>query len=467
MKIDGFETVISIRDFKLNIKVNDHSICTFSAVINDDDVHKYTDMAKTRFSTQIFTEQNVQLMTGFVNKLTVKKTYLCTTIFVSIISKSYIAQENQTDRIFQCPDKTALSVAEYFKSMYNLSFQLSDGLNLRVEDVTAQKNTDDFTFLRTFVSQYKCSLWVENDFLIVGNISNSISIDIKTDNTLEKVLDYEIKYEKNNETLFFKTQKYIKNGSSISFNQKSYTICEVEITEEGIYAYYSYTAVEKLYADTDDKYTINTMLGRARVTSSKDNENMGRIEAEFIDLEDINKADAKYKIKYLSPYVGSENGGFIMLPDEGDIVEVYVFDNIPVAIGSERKEAITEGYTNTEVKSICIKNDKAILFDEEKIKALNGENVSITLEKASAEIKQEKNSIVLKDNALNIESDKKGITIDSSGIKADAEKSSLTLSTDVTLAGKSKLVLDSNATLTGSSIVLNGGKISMEQGLSS
>lgn len=451
MKITGFDKVIEMYDLKINIAMNEHSTCRFSAIIDEVDIAKYIEMAKSEKSVEISTESGLLLMKGIVQNIQIKKTYINTVIFVSIISNSITAERTFNKRIFQDTRKKVKDIIAKYN--YNISIQKGEKLEENIEDIVVQDNENDFSFLKSLCAKYECGLWIESDGIVIGHINNKDSKDING-----KIIDYNAIYTKDVDTYKLKCQEYIKNGSTINYDGKNLIITEVEITESFKEAYYLYTAVNKIdfSAYTNTQSSID--LGRGKVIKNTDKENKGRIQVEFLDYENIcDNTENSYIMPYLTPFEGKDNCGFMMMPDIGDIVMVYVYNEKPVAIGTLREKEVNDSIKNIEHKTICIGKDRFIRFDDKDIYIQNTEESSLTISNKSINIKtkngeisisQDKNCILLNKDSIKADSDNnitnaKKIAVKSSGnVEINASKSlNLSGATGASINGKTKVII--------------------------
>ena len=321
MKITGFENVLTMYDLKISIAMNRHSVCSFSAIINENEILKFVDMAKNERKVEVVTEANLILMKGIVHSVKVKKSYIKTIIFVSIISNSIKAEKNVNKRVYQDTTKKVKDIISKYD--YNISFQRGERLDEVIENIIVQDSENDFSFLKNIAARYECGLWIEDDGFVIGLINNTVTLKNDLNNSRESIISYDVEYTTNCTIYKLETQKYIKNGSTINFEGEKLIVIEVEITEFFDEPYYLYTAVSKIDFSAYINNNTAFALGRGEVVKNIDKENRGRLQVKFLDYENIEgNVENNYMIPYLTTFEGKDQCGFRMIPDGGDVVMI-------------------------------------------------------------------------------------------------------------------------------------------------
>ncbi|MDO5150473.1 MAG: hypothetical protein Q4D76_13930, partial [Oscillospiraceae bacterium] len=261
MKIQGFEDVIKIKSFQIVSKINEHSLCNFCAVIDENKIGFYVNLAMNRTESEVKSEDNILLLKGLVNEINVIYSESETNIEVTIISSSILAEENIPEkiRVFQNTSKTAKDIIDYINNHGTYKFELkkADKLNNKIPHIVVQDNISDFEFVKNICADYNYGLIpdVSNNKIVIGESTGNLSVSIDEDYS-EKIISIEGIYSRDNSSVKFRSMKKIDPGTVVCINSsgknfsaflnlKKYIITEVTVTEEYESVYFDYHAVER------------------------------------------------------------------------------------------------------------------------------------------------------------------------------------------------------------------------------
>lgn len=511
MKIDGFEKVIDIYDISIEMKVGQHSVCTFYADIKEEDIINYIKMPENHFQTRIVARKSgIELMKGFVQKVSVINNFSGASVFVSVISDSYRCSEKVNKKIFQNKTKSCKKIIEHYKD-YNISFQNADEADETIENIIFQNDISDFDFIKYVASLCGCGVWVDNSSLIIGKSLNcNCTQNVKSDVFSEKIIKAETEYLDDNIHLTFETMNYIKNGSIVSFENmgklgylgsKTFVIYEVYMYKQEDDVYYRYKAMEKLKFNS--AYNPSFAVSRGKVVRNDDPENQGNICVNFLDYDDVDfDKNNSVWIKYTSPYTGNQKAGIVMIPDEDDIVHTHIYPDYYISYGSIRENVIPEKCSDIKNKSIMIGEKRLIQFNDSDIVIENSEKnrTVINEEKININIKDktdviiedkkitikigEKTSTIIEDNKLSVKTGEKttiesdnnkisiiqnesGIVLEKEGITSEKKgKSQITLNDNIEIKSEAEISVfskkESELKTTSGYVDVNGSNITLK-----
>ncbi len=113
------------------------------------------------------------------------------------------------------------------------------------------------------------------------------------------------------------------------------------------------------------KEAVFPITTQAEVTDNNDPDGKGRIRMKFTQYE--NNDNEKMWIPCLTPFVGKDRGGFVMIPDVGDSVVVHIVGGQPYVVGSLRKEKLPDNCSDVTVKSIAV-DSTIVAMDSKQIR---------------------------------------------------------------------------------------------------
>ena len=253
--------------------------------------------------------------------------------------------------------------------------------------------------------------------------------------------------------------EHLPNGSILKTEQNEYVVCETYVHEkydEPHFRYIGYTVPEFENGEYNPEYLLTT----AKVTDNKDPDNLGRIQVEFVDFSDNDSE--KTWISLTTPYIGSNNGGCVYVPDVNDIVFICITFGKAYALNSIRVNVLPKNCRDVQKKHFAI-NSTIITIDEDEILAKQGDKSSCIINGDSIIVEHDKSKILLDDNSVTNQMDKSTLVLKSNQIKSEIGKSSIELTSNEIKSenGRGKLsVKNGNLALTGgkSSLTLENGK---------
>ncbi|MCR4890098.1 MAG: phage baseplate assembly protein V [Ruminococcus sp.] len=465
MNISGFEKACRISHFELESTVNGHTYACFDAVLQPENVSDVTAMVNDRRKTVIKLSDNTVVMTGCLYSAEGDITDTCAYLHIRAVSGSIWLEESfpEKRRVFQDTKKNAKKIIEHLNSANKhskCSVEVSSGLSQMQKEITdvivQDKTVNDHEFAVHICALHDCALISKYDDDIVravrlGEERISLSLDSEKRNCISEL---KAVFEKGQTTVQFASLSKISPGASVRFEDvpacyagKSFVVMKVRAVLQGEYLKYEYTAVENADLSGYILPQPECFVEKATVSERSDDKKMGRLQVGFDSCEDIGES-SRYWASYLTPYVGSSNNGVFMIPDVGDRVCVMISHGDCVCIGSERRSAIQDDYSDLNALYAVYGKDRYMKISDEGIIVSCGEKSSvkvmaeqivseqdkrsITLDKDSITVKNEdstaltlkKDSIVLKQGDRKETLDKKAIFLENSGTSLTLESGS-------------------------------------------
>lgn len=472
MKIKGFDDVCYIDEFKLKKERASHSICHFTASVKDETADKYLAMAGKTVTIRL--DNDKPIFSGIVQEISIERTYASTFLDVSLISLSSLIDQEDKIRIFQDPDKKyadMLSAARL--ALKKCELRLAGRLKTaKYENVVVQNQETDFNFIRRLADYSGTNFWV-ND---ISDDKCILCIDDTNGN------DKEITLERNNiiaskkkrvcqgrrqwYSQWIRVKEYMELGRIIKIGKDmtKYLITAVVVkkvheVDEFYYEIEEIKKTDRVRSFKDDaNFLEKTVKFKARVTSVKDPENMGRIQVEFIDkfVEDMDKsANKRMWFDYRSPYCGKQ-GGIVFIPDVGDVVEV-VFSNEECFVTSTlRQEKLLEECRKVEDKYIGNNMKQRIFWKEKSLELFSFDN-KIIMDENHIELNVDKNKIVIDKEKILLQTPENQILLNREGILTKAGKDIDFQAKDIKMKGSNKIHAEA-----GSDVEISGKKIKVK-----
>ncbi|MDE5835332.1 MAG: phage baseplate assembly protein V, partial [Ruminococcus sp.] len=309
-------------------------------------------------------------MDGIVSAVSVDYGITSTKAEITITSQSLLLQEKGEERIFQNPEKT---YADILKNFENVEIGKCEHINDKVKEIIYQHNTDDFSFLLYLAHKCGTGLWITEDGQVsFGMINNTKSISDSEKIYKKAVLEKTVTAQKNGRQINILTMEHIPNGSVLKNEQSEYIICETYVHEKCDETYFRYIGFTNPVFE-EELYKPESIITTAKVTDNKDPENLGRIQVDFVEFSD--KDSEKIWIDYTTPFVGSDNGGCVFIPDIDNKIIVCISGGKAYALNSLRVNALPDNCRDVTKKYFAVR-DSVITVDDKEISAKQSDKTS-------------------------------------------------------------------------------------------
>lgn len=450
MKFEKIPEFLSYRDFAIEAQADRHTVCRVSFIIETEKANDFINLAEQRQHTDIISNNGNKIMSGLVSEVTITYGVSVSVAETVILSKSSEYQRKGQERIFQNPNQTYAELLNAFPFVLKGK---CEHLNDTINSVIFQHHMDDFTFLSYLAELCHEQLWITEDGEVTfGKIGNEFTFSDRENDRQSAILDKQITATPNSRTIQIHTLQQLPNGTIVHYQQNHYTVCRVNITEQYDETYFQYTICTNPI--TEQGFQISPLVTKARVSNQNDPEKLGRIQVEFLELED--NAAEKTWIPYLTPFVGKHKNGIIMIPDVGDEVIVIISEGVPYAVNSIRNDTLPDHYHDISKKYFAV-NDSIITFSDSEI-VLSREQSILKMDNSSISLSAEKSSVKLTDDSIDAESGNSKLTMKNDQLNADNGNGHLHIkngSTKIT-GGSSEVSLDNGTTkVSGSHIDLS------------
>ena len=472
MKIKGFDDVCYIDEFKLKKERASHSICHFTASVKDETADKYLAMAGKTVTIRL--DNDKPIFSGIVQEISIERTYASTFLDVSLISLSSLIDQEDKIRIFQDPDKKYVDMLSAARlALKKCELRLAGRLKTaKYENVVVQNQETDFNFIRRLADYSGTNFWV-NDIsddkcilCIDDTNGNNKEITLERNNIIASKKKRVCQGRRQWYSQWIRVKKYIELGRIVKIGKDmtkylitSVIVKKVHEADEFFYEIEEIKKTDKVRNFKDDaNFLEKTVKFKARVTSVKDPDNMGRIQVEFIDkfVEDMDKsADKRMWFDYRSPYCGKQ-GGIVFIPDVGDTVEV-VFSNEKCFVNSTlRQEKLLEECRKVEDKYIGNNTKQRIFWKEKSLELFSFEN-KIIMDENHIEFNVDKNKIIIDKDKILLQTPENQILLNREGILTKAGKDIDFQAKDIKMKGSNKIHAEA-----GSDVEISGKKIKVK-----
>lgn len=425
---------------------------TLITLIPDDmrSIEDFFKFAKISEKVEISLDNSL-IMCGTVSNISGCIKYTGAAVTLEVMSDSAEADINKASRIFQSTQKSIQTVFDKLSNdKYRFVFR-GDASSKTIEEVIIQNNETDFEFVSRIAKEYGCKVFVCADERGVCEIIVSESLSKTKQLDTEKVLMFNAEISKHRDILDIEYPEYMELGTTTALNGEDYVVvCSRAIRKDDNTRFFYKLERIKSKLDANIFPTELVSVGKARVTDNKDPKNFGRIQVEFLEMEDA-LGDSKIWIKYINTFT-ADSGGIIMIPDVNEYVEVLYQNNECFAYGCVREKELAEKVKSPDAKSIllfdrilCNKKDavtyeageffgelrdKEVYFKNDNCSIkMNSDNLTVKNKNSTIQIEGKKVLISINKNNC-IEVSDKEILVKASGskFKLDSSKAELKVS---------------------------------------
>lgn len=450
--INGFEKE-NIINFEITKKVNSNSECSFEFIISDV-YEKYLGMVNKDL---IINNEDDYLFYGYIDKVSAEPNSSKRGIFIKIHAFSYskLIDITPKQRIFQNSEKDFNEIINIIKS--KTKSEINSFVDEKIPYPVLQNNETDFCFILRLAKTYGSQLFVDDidinqkygKFKICKysddstfNLDERINSKREIFDKSKFIINSEDKKKKINKLELVLNNQYIDLGRVVKYeNNKKYVAeIKIELDKYNLYKYhYVLYDLESLY-EFDRVAETKPVSLKAIVTDNNDNENKGRIKVKFdCDFEDA-EPEKQMWINWQTPYM-AEKGGFIFVPEKGDVVEVIYNNDEFVATQIIARKSLDDKFKNVKDKYIANIFGRIIIFKEKELELISGENKIVMGDDSILLQVNNKAKIVIKENKIELQAGKTNMTlgddvrVESSNIKANGSSIELNGSSSITLKG--------------------------------
>lgn len=414
-------------------------------VVPDDikDINSLLSFAKIGEIVEVSLDDSL-IMYGTIYNVSGSIKYTGAAVQLEVVSDSIESDTTKASRIFQSPQKTMQCI---FDKLNNKKYKFSFNGNKSsesVDEVLIQNNETDFEFVSRIASEYGLKVFDCSDERGVCNIiiAESLSKMIRLEE--KNIISFLGEYNKHHEVFEIQYSEYIELGTKVNLNGNDYIVVQVRaIRKDDINSFFYRIEQIKSIWNSNSHPTNLISIGKAKVTDNKDPESLGRIQVDFLDVEDVLN-DSKAWIKYINLYTAI-NGGTIMIPDIGEYVEVIYQNNECFAYGCVREQKIHEKVDNPGEKSIYL-FDKLLTFRKDSI-IFETEKYSAELNNTETYFQNDNCSIHMYPDHITLENKKSTVQIDTEKVHVCVNNNSCIDVTDkdiILQISNSKFKIDSH-----------------------
>ena len=395
---------------------------TLITVIPDDmrNIDSMLSFAKIGENVEVSLDDSL-IMCGTVYDISGAIKYTGAAVRLEVVSDSSEADTTKASRIYQSTKKNIQTIFDKLSNdRYKITFK-GDTSSKLIEDIVIQNNETDFEFVSRIAAYFDLKVFVCSDERGICNIivSDALSNMIRLDE--KKILAFSAEFDQYHEILDIEYSDYIELGTQVTLNGNNYVVVRVRAIRKDDNDRFFYRMENQKIAQNTNSHSTNLIsVGKAKVTDNRDPENLGRIQVDFLDVEDILN-DTKAWIKYINLFTAN-SGGIIMIPDIDEYVEVLCQNNECFAYGCVREQKISDKVNDPEDKSVLLfdrmlsNTKEALLFETEKYSAkLNDNEAYFKNDNCCIRIKPDKFILENKSSVIQVGTDKLHIAVNDSG----------------------------------------------------
>lgn len=441
MTVYGLEKEGRIQDIEIEKHVNQHSVCRVSLLLNEE---RQLFGLQDLIGREMVVEDDVRIfMRGTVESVSGRTAYSKTTALVTLISFSSQSDKESCSRIFQDTEKT-----------YGDVFHVLEGAHMRVQVVNGdfarlkepktlvQYGETDFAFAVRTAGEKGYGVFVNDTdttcMLNIGRWIGETGRIVKSRDILSLSWDL----NRHEESLKIRLRTYYEPGSLLNVEGRDYVAVSLKILFHNGESDYDYVLVrESVFGKADQGERRTFPLGLAKVAANEDPENLGRIQAEFLDFQDSLPANKTW-ITYL-PLLTEGQGGQVFIPDPGEMVHIFAEDGNCYADGCVRRTAMAEAFQDVKERSFGVRNQSLAFTDR-----------GIQVKSFGYEFVVEENGFHAAGQGVKIDAGKESLYIECGDVRLrlDVQKAGLEAASDIRVRGKR---IDAQS----QEIYLAGGKI--------
>lgn len=442
MQIKNFAQIEFLAEFELTKRVGEHSRLIFSAAVSENVAENA--FAYVGKNISVATDDGIPIFFGRVETLELENSFGASRLKVSCVSLSILDDETPKSRIFHNPVQKISDVLNTKRLDLKNRLKISDGNASKVyPHVILQNQETNFQFIKRLAKTFGLRLW-----LVDTMQPSSFLVDSCVHNNPRKITSSQIislrRINDGRQKFFLKTKVNLPLGQVVNLEGFAAQLVTTAVTitlEHGVFN--CFCELEDLNVPTpkfaDAPILSKTVKLHATVKNIKDPENCGRIQVTFDDkfLEDMDKSHPLL-IPWRTPYTG-QNGGFVFLPDPGDVVEVFFTNEDVFCCSALRENPLDAEFQNVDEKFIANNSRQRILFREKSLELRSAEN-SAVLNEQGITLTVGKNSVVMNEQGITVTVDKNSVNVSGNGVTVNGNSVNINGNTaNVTTDGTLKL----------------------------
>ncbi|MFI3211155.1 MAG: phage baseplate assembly protein V [Peptostreptococcaceae bacterium] len=462
MKIQGISELSAITEFSVIKEFNSHSVCKFSVSLNSCDF----EFLDSKIGNEIkvsYEESNI--FSGLINEIKTKNTSSRVMIEVELISTSIITDKDIHTRIFQNPYK------RYQNIIHTLDFNNlevdTQVFNISEKNIITQIDKSNFEFLKDLSNRFNLPIWVLDNNIIMKKSINEKIHKINED-LITSTMHYSSEDYNNIEIV---SKELIEIGTKVSYENKEYIITSSNYEYKFGHMLYTYILNSKIdFKYRVDKHDLKEVLKVVEgvVDDNKDPEKLGRLKIsfekdKFIEIDSTDKEDrvwCHFRSQY-SMFKGQ--AGISFIPEIGDLVEVYIYEDELVIGNVIRKTIIDDSIDESNEKFIRDKYNNYIRLNENGINIYNN-NSKLSVENDFVEFKHNNTTGKLNDEFIELKIGDSTLRLENNSIKLKVNNSELKLTNNEAIIKAIKIELngDSSINLKSKNIDINAIKVKVK-----
>ena len=418
--VEPFE-LINFTKWECDKTINEHGTLKITGLVSEENRVKYIEMGmqETWVSAKAIDEQGkeITLFQGIVTDLVVDSRHEYHTMSIEVKTGTYLLAQTNHTRTFQEDTTTYQEVIETCLNQAGGRFIMREKETETTKQFTVQYKESDWSFIKRLA--HRLGIVVLPEFKTEGKklylgLNRSIQgTEITTDDySVSKGLNDKnslINYEHG--IYYIKTRAIYELGQPVIFQERKLFITTIKSYLEGSELIHEYTLshLKPAYEMPTRNEKIRGVSMKSKVTS------VNRAKVQISIHEDENSKSSGFRwFDYATVYSSPDGTGFYAMPEIKDEVRVLFpnADESGAYVVSNVHLETSGGRTNPNHKSFKNKQNKEILFTEDKLLLTNNAGLLVELNDASGiTMNSNRNIIIEADGTLLINSENAGITI--------------------------------------------------------
>ncbi len=393
--------IVSLVEFNLIKRVNHHTSLEFKAIINDKERESYLSKVDSKLEVSYDSDS---IFAGYIYEVAISFLKHSTLLNVKAFSYSKKSDIQKHSKVFQDTKQKIKDIIAKLE-MDNVVCEILDS-SLKdkiLKEPIVQYRETDFQFIQRL-------LFDEGVVLVVDDISNSsqklfLGKREYLEHKLKKNQEYTVTKSSEQESIKLDI-KYPQNysvGDYIKSNSDKYWIISSISTLKNQILH---THVEAIKEDilTYPRSSIYPVTLRAKIVNNSDDEKKGRVQVEFVDIDDIFSQN-RHWFSIDTPLTATGRG-FFFIPSKGDMILVTFHNEHIQSISTTLRLDGSDYYKNPQ--------EIFLVYSEEMMLKMGDENIEIKNSGSTIQIKKDEINIKTKKSNIDMTED---ISIKGSKIK--------------------------------------------------
>ncbi len=397
---------------------NEHSVCELDYLLEEDFSVKALENAVSSGCEICVSLSGELVYTGRMESFHLSRSYQKTSVCIRAVSMSKELDERVEYRVYQNPDKTLSEIAGFISDEKNEVLCVGAAANEKIEEIIVQHGETDFSFLRRISAEHGCVLFINTKnrsrCRVETGSASSISDGAEKAAEDDSVWEYSIDYCREGGIAEITTDQFYDVGSRLNVMNGRYTVVSRTIIQKWDDLEIRYRLagnIASVLPQVTPRLSLNMGLGTITDNDSKDGR--GRLQVDFMDYENV-PGNRRTWIEYISPLT-EESGGFVMIPDKGEKVEILYRNGRCAAVGCVREKELEEQLRDVGKRYLYIRNC-SLVIDDKSVLLTTGNN-KCEINEEMIRLYNDKMNVLIKDDRCMVGCDSTKVVMDQSKVQ--------------------------------------------------